>query len=50
MTDKEKVHDIKEAINLISNVLEDTDEETWAYKYLKNAKDILYDWFEEEEI
>lgn len=50
MTEKEKVHDIKEAYHLLLNVLEDTDEETWAYYYLSKARDSLYDWFEEEEI
>ena len=50
MTEKEKEHDIKEAYHLLLNVLEDTDEETWAYYYLSKARDSLYDWFEEEEI
>ncbi len=50
MTDKEKAHDIKEAYRLISNVLEDTDEDLWAYEYLEKAKINLFNWFEEIEI
>lgn len=50
MTEKEKVHDVKQAYHLILNVLEDTDEDTWAYHYLNDARNSLYDWFEEEEI
>ena len=50
MTDREKEHDIKEAYHLISNVLEDTDENTWAYYFLASAKAKLFNWFEEEEI
>ena len=50
MTDREKIHDIKEAINLISNVLEDTDEDTWAYEFLEKAQFQLFNWFEESEI
>lgn len=50
MTDKEKEHDIKEAYHLISDVLEDTDEDTWAYEFLEKAKAQLFNWFEEEEI
>lgn len=50
MTEKEKAHDIKEAYHLIINVLEDTDEDTWAYEYLEKAKENLFDWFEESEI
>ena len=50
MTDREKIHDIKEAYHLISNVLEDTDEDTWAYMFLEKAKSQLFNWFEEEEI
>lgn len=50
MTEKEKAHDIKEAYRLIINVLEDTDEDLWAYEYLEKAKENLFDWFEESEI
>lgn len=50
MTDKEKIHDIREAYHLISNVLEDTDEDMWAYEFLEKAKLQLFNWFEEEEI
>lgn len=50
MTEKEKVHDIKEAYHLILKVLEDTDDDTWAYYYLSDARDNLYDWFEEGDI
>jgi hypothetical protein len=50
MTDKEKAHDIKEAYRLISNVLEDTDEDLWAYEFLEKAKMNLFNWFEEVEI
>ena len=50
MTDKEKAHDIKEAYRLISNVLEDTDEDLVAYEFLSEALINLIDWFEESEI
>ena len=50
MTEKEKVHDIQIAYHLIINVLEDTDEDLWAYEHLEKAKDCLFNWFEEEEI
>ena len=50
MTDSEKRHDIKVALNLIENVMEDTDEDTWAYGFLTEAVLQLRDYFEECEI
>lgn len=46
MTDKEKLHDIAIAFNLIEKVLGDTDEELWAYDYLEEAKFALEEYFE----
>ena len=50
MTDSEKIHDIQVARNLIQNVVEDTDEDLWAYEQLRNALVELNQWFEESEI
>lgn len=50
MTDSEKIHDIQVARNLIQTVVEDTDEDLWAYEQLKNALVELNQWFEESEI
>lgn len=50
MTEKEKVHDIHVAHNLIKTVLEDTDEDLVAYKFLSEALINLFNWFEEIEI
>lgn len=50
MTDSEKIHDIQVARNLIQTVVEDTDEDLWAYKHLTDALLGLEEWFEEPEI
>lgn len=49
MIDSEKVHDILVARDLIRTVLEDTDEDLWAYEYLTDALLGLEKWFEEAE-
>ena len=50
MTDGEKKHDILVARNLIQNVLEDTDEDTWASTELTEALVELDRWLEESDI
>ena len=50
MTDSEKRHDIKVALSLIENVMEDTDEDTWAYQFLEEAMIKLREYFEEYDI
>lgn len=49
MTDKEKTNEISVAYNSIRKVLEDTDEELWAYDFLTNAIVALL-YFEESDI
>lgn len=50
MTDREKVHDIHVAYSLINTILEDTDEDMWAYEFLEEALVALDKWFEEGDI
>lgn len=50
MTDKEKTHKISVAYNSIRKVLEDTDEELWAYDFLTDAIVALNLYFEESDI
>lgn len=50
MCKDDKRHKINVAYNLIKTVMEDTDEELWAYKELADALVELDDWFEEWEI
>ena len=45
----DKGHKIGVAYDLIKRVMEDTDEELWAYKYLGDALVALDEWFEESE-
>lgn len=50
MTNKEKIHDIKEAFRLIEVVAEDTDDSLWAKEMLNGALAELKDWLKEGEI
>lgn len=50
MCKDEKVHHMNVAYNLIETVLNDTDEDLWAYKDLSDALVSLNDWFEEVDI
>ena len=50
MCKDDKQHKINVAYNLIQTVLNDTDEELWAYKDLYDALISLNDWFEEVDI
>ena len=50
MTRSEKIHAIHVAYSKVENVLEDTDEELWAYEFLAGALVELQKWFEEFEI
>lgn len=43
----DKTHKINVAYNLIKTVMEDTDEDLWAYKYLGDALADLDFYFEE---
>lgn len=43
----DKTHKINVAYNLIKTVMEDTDEELWAYEWLGDALVALNKWFEE---
>lgn len=45
----DKGHKIGVAYDLIKRVMEDTDEELWAYYWLKDALYDLDKWFEESE-
>ena len=47
MTYKEKMHEISVAYNCLEKVLENTDEDLWAYKYLEDAITALNLYFEE---
>ena len=49
MNEADKRHKINVAYNLIKTVMEDTDEELWAYKYLEDALVALDSYFEEWE-
>ena len=50
MCKDDKQHKINVAYNLIQTVLNDTDEDLWAYKDLSDALVSLNDWFEEVDI
>ena len=50
MCKDDKQHKINVAYDLISRVLDDTDEDTWAWEDLKQALTSLGEWFEEEDI
>ena len=50
MDNREKTHDIHVAYNLIETVLEDTDEDLWAYEFLEDALEALKKYFDEYEI
>lgn len=49
MTVKEKIHYMNIAYNNIKKVLDDTDEDLWAHKYLEEAITNLDFYFEEWE-
>ena len=49
MNEADKRHKISVAYDLIEKVLSDTDEERWAYYWLKDALYDLDKWFEEDE-